>query len=452
MEMWQTAVLAISALLLLLCMRVPIAFSLLASGVVGLLTLQGTGYSTSTLGAIPYTSTASFTLTVIPMFILMGMFAVRANIARNVFEIANFLVARFPGGLGVATVMACAGFAAVSGSSVGTAATMARLSVGEMRSKGYSAQLATGLVAVAGTLGVMIPPSTILVLFAVLAQESVGQMLAAGIIPGLISALAYILYIMVAAGREKNRDDSATLAEGIDSATDELNDRAVTFTSLPWRGLLHIAIIFSIVIGGMYSGVFTATESAAMGATAALVILLIEQRSVGIRQLWREVRQALLDTAETSSMVFFVVVGSAVFSAYLVASGITRTIVQWSVELPISPLAVMAVLLVALIPLGMFLDSMSILILSVPLLVPIADEFGFSSVWLGILMVKFIEIGLVTPPVGINGFVVAGTTGVKAEQVFRGAAPLIAIDLIVTAILFLFPALTLFLPSLVVEG
>lgn len=473
MQIWQVVLLTVVLMIALLAIKVPVGFSLGISGGVGLTLLQGTGYATNTLGSVPFSTTATFTLTIIPMFILMGMLAVRANIAENVFAVANHFVRRAPGGLGVATVMACAGFSAVSGSSIGTAATMAKLSVAQMRAAGYPAPLATGVVAIAGTLGVMIPPSTFLVLYAVMTGESVAQMLAAGILPGLLSALGYVAYIMIAGQRQVRRTD-VDLDQAIGEARAELRGRrlvgrddagpaatartavaeptapsAPSVLALPWRGVLHIAILFVVVLGGMYSGFFTSTESAAVGALAALIILAIENRRGGLRAIVRHLREALLDTAQTTSMVFFVVIGSAILSTFFVAAGVTQAITEWVGSLPLPPLLIMAILLVCLVPLGMFLESMSILVITVPILYPIAEQFGFSGVWLGILVVKLIEIGMVTPPVGILTFVVSGITGVKPEQVFRGVLPLVGIDAITTTLLFLFPTISLFLPSLV---
>lgn len=484
MQIYQIVILTLLVMFALLAIKVPVAVSLAGAGGLGLILLQGFGYASNTLGAAPFTTSASFTLTIIPMFILMGMLAVRANIAENVFAVANHFVRRAPGGLGVATVMACAGFAAVSGSSIGTAATMAKLSVDQMRAKGYPASLATGIVAIAGTLGVMIPPSTFLVLYAVLAGESVSQMLAAGIIPGLLSALGYITYIMVVGQRTIRRHAGGDLSEAVDDARAELREkresagagraaRAMStdttvrtaeprtaavkaaiaprpsLRELPWRGVVYIAILFTVVLGGMYSGIFTATESAAMGALAALIILVVENRRQGGRRILRAFRISLLDTAETTAMVFFIVIGSAILSTFFVAAGVTRAISDWVGALPFPPMLVMALLLLCLVPMGMFLESMSILVITVPILYPVAMEFGFDGIWLGILIVKLIEIGMVTPPVGILTFVVAGTTGVKPETVFRGVLPLVGIDFVTTTILFLFPAITLFLPSLV---
>lgn len=480
-------------MLALLLLRVPVAISLGVAGALGLVLLHTFGYATSVLGAEPFSQTATYSLTIIPMFILMGMFAVRARVAEYVFAVANRVLSRFPGGLGIATVAASAGFSAVSGSSIGTAATMARLSVHQMRASGYPTSLATALVAVAGTLGSMIPPSTFLILYAILAQQSIAQMLAAGIVPGALSALAYAAYLVFAGQRLKRRGQVETqnVQEVLDTAQQDLaakNARSHTkaaaapdaapavespeagaagpaasapagetaeqipLRELPWRGLVYITVLFLIVLGGMYSGLFTATESAAFGALAAVVILLIERRKSGWRGIWEGFSGALQDTASTTAMVFFIVIGSAILTTFFVLARVPQMITDAVMAWNLPPMLIMALLLLSLIPLGMMLESLSILVISVPLLLPIATEFGFEAIWLGILIVKLIEIGMVTPPVGINAFVVAGTTGIRSETVFRGIVPFFIIDLVLIAVFFFLPELVLFLPSLVVEG
>ena len=451
----------IGLLLLLLASRFPIALALGLSGACGLILLKGTGYTGSVLGSVSFSQTYSFGLTIIPMFILMGLFAVRANVAEYVYTIAARAVRRAPGGLGVATVMACAGFAAVSGSSIGTAATMSKLSIAQMRRHGYPASLASALVAVAGTLGVMIPPSTFLVLYAIMTSTSVAQMLAGGVVPGLLSAAAYITSIMTLGARRIGRStDPEDLQGGVGDARAEVAagsgptpsddvDSPRPWRSLPWQGLVYIAILFSIVLGGMYSGIFTSTESAAIGALAAVVILVFENRRRGLRGIATEVRHALQDTAATTSMVFFIIIGSAILSAFFIAARVPQSITQAVTAVDLPPTLTMALLLACLIPLGMALESLSILVITVPILYPIAMEYGFDGVWLGILIVKLIEIGMVTPPVGINAFVVAGSAGLRTDTVFRGLLPLFLVELVVVVILFVFPQLSLFLPSLV---
>ena len=451
------AVIAIVLILMLalLLLRVPVAVSLGVSGALGLVALRGINHTTLELGATPFSETATFSLTIIPMFILMGMFAVRANVADYVFKIADRILGRFPGGLGIATVAASAGFSAVSGSSIGTAATMARLSVSEMRAAGFPASMATALVAVAGTLGSMIPPSTFLVLYAILAQVSVAEMLAAGIVPGILSAIAYVVWIMYTGWRMQREDQVVTEANSVQGALDEASgiaaqQRAKTpLGKLPWRGLVYIVILFAIVLGGMYSGIFTATESAAFGAIAAVIILLFEVRKEGWKGIWDGLTTALQNTASTTAMVFFIVIGSGILSSFFIAARvpnmITEAVLSWDMPARLA----MLILLLSLIPLGMVLESLSLLMISVPLLLPVALEFGFEPIWLGILIVKFIEIGMVTPPVGINAFVVAGTTGIRSETVFRGIMPFFVLDLILIAVFYLVPDLVLYLPSLV---
>lgn len=442
-------------MLVLLLLRVPVAVSLGLSGALGLVALRGINHTTLELGAVPFSETATFSLTIIPMFILMGMFAVRANVADYVFRIADRVLGRFPGGLGIATVAASAGFSAVSGSSIGTAATMARLSVAEMRAAGYPASMATALVAVAGTLGSMIPPSTFLVLYAILAQVSVAEMLAAGIVPGILSALAYAAWIMFAGWRMKQQGQTVTDADSVEDALGQATKinaaqrEKTPLGQLPWRGLVYIGVLFAIVLGGMYSGIFTATESAAFGAIAAVIILLFELRKEGPKGIWAGITNALQNTASTTAMVFFIVIGSAILSSFFIAARVPNMITEAVLSWNVSPTIAMLVLLLSLIPLGMVLESLSLLMISVPLLLPVAVEFGFDPIWLGILLVKFIEIGMVTPPVGINAFVVSGTTGIPSETVFKGIMPFFVIDLVLIAVFFFVPDLILYLPSLV---
>lgn len=458
-------VLAVILLLLaLLSIRMPTAFALGLSGAVGLLLLRDFTYASNMLGAVPFDETAKFTLTIIPMFILMGMFAMHAGIAEQVYAVAAHIFRKLPGGLGVATVMACAGFAAVSGSSIGTTATMSKLSVGEMRKHGYPTPLATASVAVAGTLGVLIPPSIILVLFAIMTSESVAKMLAAGIIPGIMSAIAYAIYVMVRGRKVVRRPDpaagSADLGAALTAASDgttqtkvrtQVQPVKVRLRDLPLRGLVYVAILFTVVLGGMYSGIVTATESAALGAFAALLMLVIETVRKGPRELLSAIVNALKETAGTTSMVFSLIVGSAILSVFFVAAKVPQMLTSAVLDAGLNPHVTMIILLAALLPLGMALESLSILVITVPLIAPVAADLGFNNIWLGILIVKLIEIGMVTPPVGISCFVVSGTSGVKVADVFRGVLPFVLIDLALVAVLFAFPKIILWLPSLIVH-
>ena len=469
-------------LVLLLAIRMPVALALALSGAVGLVLLRDTGYATSQLGAIPFSQTNSFSLTIIPMFILMGIFAVKARIAEQVYAVARYAFRWLPGSLGVATVMACAGFAAVSGSSIGTAATMSRLSMGEMRKAGYPDSLAGASVAVAGTLGALIPPSLFLVLYAIMTGESVAAMLAAGIIPGVISAIAYATYIIVTAKRNEKQfeeralklEDALVAASGgptpapagdLSSLHTEVGPvpappegatpgtppagSAVRLRDLPMRGVVRVFILFLIVLGGIYSGLFTPTESAAVGALAAALMLVLEYRKDGLRVMAHNFAEALKETAGTTSMVFAIIVGSAILSAFFIAARLPQMATSWVESMALNPYLTIAVLLLMLLPMGMALESISILVISVPLIYPIAMALDFDGIWLGILIVKFIEIGMVTPPVGINCFVVAGTSNTRVETIFKGVTPFILVELAVVSLLFAVPAISTWLPSLI---
>lgn len=491
--------LVVILLIVLLAIRMPVALALALSGAVGLVLLRDAQYATNQIGAIPFSQTNSFSLTIIPMFILMGIFAVKARIAEQVYAVARYAFRWVPGSLGVATVMACAGFAAVSGSSIGTAATMSRLSMTEMRRAGYPDSLAGASVAVAGTLGALIPPSLFLVLYAIMTGESVAAMLAAGIIPGLISAVAYAAYIIITAKRNQAEWDARAVsleaalasAAGTDTgAGDALPERGgaapdlteagtgglvpaavgkearaavenvdtsvlpgaghrTRLRDLPMRGVVRVGILFLIVLGGIYSGFFTPTESAAVGALAAAIMLVLEYRKDGITVMSRNFVEALKETAGTTSMVFAIVIGSAILSAFFINARLPQMATGWVEGMGLSPYLTVALLLLLLLPLGMALESISILVISVPLIYPIATSLGFDGIWLGVLIVKFIEIGMVTPPVGINCFVVAGTSNTRVETIFRGVTPFVLLELVVVTLLFAFPALSTWLPSLI---
>ncbi len=463
MTVTTLVILVVVVMMVMLALRVPVAFALGLSGALGLLALRGDAFATSTLGSVPFTETSTFSLTIIPMFILMGMFAVKARVAEQVYKVAAHVFRNFPGGLGVATVMACAGFAAVSGSSIGTAATMSRLSVGEMLKHGYKASMATATVAVAGTLGVMIPPSVILVLYAIMTRESVAKVLAAGIIPGILSALAYALYIIVASRKDlKKAQQPKVMAEALATASGQaspvtevaaspiqVKEPVIRWRELPMRGVVRIAVLFFIVLGGMYSGIFTPTESAAVGALAAALILVTEMYKEGWRATLNAIVEALKETAGTTSMVFAIIVGSAVLSTFFVAARVPQMLTEAVLALGWNPHVTLGLLLLLLLPMGMALESISILVITVPLLYPVATTLGFDGIWLGILIVKLIEIGMVTPPVGINCFVVAGTSGVRVTEIFKGVIPFVIVDLVMVGILFFIPQLSLWLPSLV---
>ena len=442
-------VLVLALMMILIITEMPIAFAMGISGAVGLIVLRDADYASNILGSVPFTQTSTFSLTVIPMFILMGVLVVKGDIARQVFAVASRLFRRIPGGLGVSTVMACASFSAVSGSSVATSATMANLSVGEMRKHGYPASLATGIVASAGTLGVLIPPSIMMIIYALLTGESTGKLLIAGILPGILTALAYSTYIFASAALRRDRAPlSGPPPQPLRSAghPDNADDPAAD-ADLPWGGVVRIAILFMIVIGGIYSGIFTVTESAAIGALAALAMVLFGKRPAHSPGLVGDMKDALSQSAQTTTTIFAIVIGSGILSAFFVISRAPQMLTMWIGGLDLDPIIIMALLLLVIVPLGMFLESISMMVIIVPLFYPIAQELGFDGIWLGVMMIKMIELGLVTPPIGISCYVVSGTAQVPIEQVFRGVLPFLLVDALVIVCLFAFPAIATWLPS-----
>jgi TRAP-type C4-dicarboxylate transport system permease large subunit len=465
-------VLVVALFVALLMIRVPVAFALGIAGGLGLAALYGFESAGLSIGSIPFAATAKVSLAVIPMFIMMGMFAQTAGIPEQLFRIANVKLRKVPGGLAVATVVACAGFGAVTGSSVATAATMGRLSIGQMLEYGYTKRFAAGVVASAGTLGVMIPPSVILVMYGVVTGESIGALLLAGIVPGLLSAVVFSCYIFLrtvyrpssvfvegAARTPMRANRSPVGAVNGRGGADRPGAAAAAVAEPPadlereqpplqWRALVWLLLIFGIVMGGIYTGIFTATESGAVGALVVGAIMVWELRKRGLKGVIAGFRRAFTETAATSSMMLAVVIGAALFSGFLVRAGVASRFTNWVSSIDMPPLLLIAALIAVLIPLGTILESFSLLLIAVPLIHPIAVELGFDGVWLGILVVKAIEIGLLTPPIGMNAYVVAGTTrGLTVEDTFRGVFPFLFVELLVTALIFVIPSIALWLPS-----
>lgn len=460
----------LALLIILILAKVPIAFSLGLTGVAGLLALQGVRGVDPYVTSIPYTSVGSVSLAVVPMFIMMGMLASSAGIPESIFRLANKVLRRVPGGLGIATIFAGAGFAAVTGSSIASAATMGKLSIGEMLKFGYSKQFSAGVVATAGTLGVLIPPSVILVFYGIVTGESIGKLLLAGIIPGVLSAVVFAVSILIRAkvapasiyARQPSVPVTSMASSGasevrgigagaINSAAGEASEDGPMKTITPWDMARHtfwLLMIFSVVIGGIYSGIFTATESGAVGAMILCLVLLLEKARYGIKGIASAFAEALKGTASTSAMMLAIVVGATFFSTFLVASGVTSQFVSWMVSMPLSPILLMALLLVILVALGTILETLSLILITMPLIYPVATGLGFDGIWLGIVAAKAIEIGLLTPPVGMNVYVVAGThKKISVEDGFRGVTPFILIEIFILAVLFAFPEIVLFLPN-----
>lgn len=418
-------------------MRIALALAL--SGFVGFYLLGGWDVAMATFGAIPI-GTVSFTLLVIPMFILMGIAAQKANLAEGAYRLLGYLLRGVPGGLALATLTAAAAFSAVSGSSIATVVSIGNLAITEMRRAGYAMHVAAGVVGAAGTLGVLIPPSVPLVLFGILTGESIGALLMAGIGPGLLSATVYGIGIMI---RAKLKPE--LFGKGAADVIPLDAEKPSVLSGL--SSFFRIGLLFIIIIGGMYTGVFTAVEAAAVGAFAAFVMVIIEYIRKP-KEMGKNLYEALTEAASVNGMVFSLLIGGAIFSGFMVAAGAPQMLSDGLIGLPIPGWAVIVVILLILIPLGMFLDPTSILLIMVPLTYPVVTELGFNGIWYGLLFVKMIEIGLLTPPLGLNAFVVSGIRrDIPLNTAFRGVIWYVKLDIVVVALMFIFPSIALFIPQ-----
>jgi tripartite ATP-independent transporter DctM subunit len=378
------------------------------------------------------------------MFVLMGLLVSHSGMIDGIFNLAQRLTRRMPGGLGVATVIAATFFGGISGSSVADCATIGRVSIGEMSKRGYDKAYAAAIVAAAGTVDILIPPSVALVMYGIVTGASIGALLLAGLLPGLLTAVMYIALIMFLSDSSSHRAVLLDDKTGLETSNTEAQRE--------FFGVVGGGLLFVVVIGGIYSGVFTATEAGALGAFASLVLSILfvciwhSGRTAAIRAL---IIGSFGETGALTAMIFALILGATIFSHFLVLAGVPTGISSWILALDAPPSAVVIALLLVLLPMGMFIDGLSMLLIVAPLFHPLVNALGFNEIWFGILFIKCIEIGLLTPPVGLNVFVVAGLfDDIKVVDVFRRITPFIVVELIVTAILFSFPDIITFLPEL----
>lgn len=424
-------ILMIVLLLVLLSIGLPIAFSLGISGVICIYMVTGWDTTYGFLSTTPFNTSASWLYVVLPLFILMGMLSYSAGINQDAFTIANNWLGRIKGGLAMATIGACSVFGATSGSSIAAAATMGKLAIPEMRRYKYSMELAAGCVAGGGTLSVMIPPSGILVIYGIITEESIGKLLIAGLLPGLLSAFIYMVGIYIWCSIKPN----------IAPSTDVRVSWRVRIASL--KNGYGAVLIFGVVMGGIYTGIFTPTEAGAFGAAVALIILLMKSKA-----RFRSLREGLTETAKVTCMFFTIVICAHFFTLGLTVSGIPRALVTHLIGLNMHPKVILVMLLAVYLPLGMFLDTVSLLFLTLPILFPVVKVLGFSGIWFGILVTKLIEVSLITPPLGLNVYVIKGILPeVDTGTIFKGCIPFLIMDILTLMILFFFPQIVLWLPS-----
>jgi len=421
---------ALGILMILIFFGVRVVFAAALVGLIGLVELLGWGPAAGIIGTIPHAKSSTYALSVLPMFIFIGFLAFHAGMTQQLFDAARKWVGWVPGGLAVATVFATAGFAAVSGASTATAAVFSRVAIPEMLKYGYDRKLAAGVVAAGGTLATLIPPSAIIVIYAIIVEESVGRLLLAGFLPGAVSALIYAGIIMIWASLKPEH------APKISGYT--MSDR---LKSLP--GISPIFIVVIIIISAIYSGWATPTEAGALGAAVVFVI------AIGRGTPLKSIKGSLMESAKLTVMIFSLIWGVLIFVRFLGFSGLPEAFTSWIIGLDVPPMVIMICILLAYAVLGMFMDAIGMLLLTLPVVYPAVMALGFDSIWFGIIVVKMAEVCLITPPIGLNCFVVNGVRpDIPLTDVFRGITLFFVADVVTIAVLLAFPEIVTWLPDL----
>lgn len=429
---FTVGIIGVVMLVVMVVIGVRVVFAAAIVGLLGLVEIIGWDAGAGMVGTIPHSKAVAYTLSVLPMFILIGFLAYHAGITRQLFDAARKWIGWVPGGLAVATVFATAGFAAVSGASTATAAVFARVAIPDMLKYGYDRRLAAGVVAAGGTLATLIPPSAILVIYAVIVEESVGALLLAGFLPGIVSALIYALIIM---GQAYIRPELGPPVTGF-----TWNER---IRAIP--GVFPIMLVVLIIISAIYLGWATPTEAGALGAFVVLIMALIR----GMR--WRTLSAALMETAKLTVMIFSLIWGVLVFVRFLGFSGLPEAFTQFITSIDAPPIVILLCILLGYTILGMFMDAIGMLLLTLPVVYPAVMALGFDSVWFGIIVVKMAEVCLITPPIGLNCFVVNGVRpDIPLTDVFRGIALFFIADVITIGVLVAFPEIVTWLPRLLI--
>jgi tripartite ATP-independent transporter DctM subunit len=424
--------LALAAMLLIAFLRVPIALAMGIVGIVGYAYMRDWNFTTAFAVAQTkiYETGRNYTLSVVPLFILMGNFVTRAGMSQELFRAAYAFIGHLKGGLAMATILACAGFGAICGSSIATAATMAKVAYPSMKRFGYSDRLATGAIASGGTLGIMIPPSTILVIYGVFTETNIGKLFAAGVLPGILGATLLCLAVRYVTWRDPNAGPPG-----------ERSSWKERWTAL--RDIWAVAFLFLFVMGGIYGGLFTATEGAGMGAFGAMVFALWRRALT-----WQTLYAALVESARTSAMLFLILIGALMFADFINITSMPADLKSFVTRFELSPIMVVAAICVIYVLLGTAMEELSMVLLTLPVFFPVVMHLGYDPVWFGVLIVVVVEIGLISPPVGMNLFVLKTLLpSVPTTTVFRGVMPFMLADCVRFAILIAFPAIALWLPS-----
>ncbi|WP_298854641.1 TRAP transporter large permease [uncultured Ruegeria sp.] len=420
----------VATLILLIILEMPIAFALMTSAVLGLWITGGGALVTSFLGDVLHEESANYVLLTVPMFVLMSQFMAKSGMARDIVVCCDLWLGRIRGGLAVACVMASAFMAAVIGSSTASTATMSTAAYPTMREVGYSDRLAVGVIAISGTLAIMIPPSIILIIYGILTEVSIGKLLIAGVGPGLLTVVGYTTAIMVMGAI---KPDAVPARPNF--------DRPAAVASI--RTVWPVFLLMTIVIGALYSGIATPTEVGAIGSLSALVIVILMQRLQG-----KDFLNSLTETVRTTVMIIAIISGALMFGYFLTLTQATQNLLDAIRDAGMQPWTVMIILVFVYLILGMLMDQLAILVLTVPVTFALISQLGFDGIWYGIIITKTVEIGLVTPPLGLNIFVASSLTKVPVGECFKGVAPFILVEIIILVLLLAFPQISLFLPGL----
>lgn len=425
------ALLGFAAIFVLALCRLPLAFAMGLVGFVGMGLIRGWDPAIASTAQVVHETGFAYTLSVIPLFVLMGNFVARAGLAHELFAAAYAFIGHRRGGLAHATVAACAGFGAICGSSIATAATMSKVAYPSMRKLGYSNTLSTGVMAAGGTLGIMIPPSTILVIYGVVTETNIGELFAAGVIPGLLSAAALMGVVVLLTWLKPSHAPAGARASWPER-----------WQSL--RGIWGVVLLIVVVLGGIYGGLFTATEGAGFGAAGAFLFAVARKRLS-----WDSLKLVLAESARTTAMLFALLIAATLFANFVNFTTLPDDLKGWITQSGLSPTMIIVAMMAIYILLGTVMEELTMVLLTIPLFFPIVLELGFDPVWFGVLIVMIVQIGLISPPVGMNLFVINSLLPeVKLSEIFAGCWPFVAVLVLMLGLLIAFPALSLWLPSL----
>ncbi|MFY9625458.1 MAG: TRAP transporter permease [Rhodoplanes sp.] len=424
------AVVGFLLLFVLILLRVPIGMAMGLVGVGGFAYLSGGGPALKIVGHTSMRTVTDFNFAIVPLFLLMGSFATTSGMSRELFRAGNAFLGQMRGGLGIATIAACGGFAAICGSSVATAATFSRVAYPEMRAYGYPQSFATGVIAAGGTLGIMIPPSTVFAVYGLITEQDIGKLFIAGVVPGILAMGMYMLTITVIGMARPGY-----LPPGKRVSWKERGESL--------REIWATLLLFAFVIGGIYGGLFTATEAAGMGAAGAFIIGIVRGRLSR-----KDIRRSLLDTTRVTAAIFTILIGALLFGYFLTITQTPQKVTEFLTNLGIGRHGVLALIMLMYLVLGCLMDALAMIILTVPIIFPVIKELGFDPIWFGVIIVMTVELGLIHPPVGMNIFVIKSVVeDVKISTIFYGVLPFIVTDILRLILLIAFPIIALWLPS-----